>query len=124
MQVRFLGAAKCSSGKTANGCKKNKKQQLVIEERAFAECAGLRQVVFEPGSAVTEIQSNAFWRSGLESFVAPPSLKKIGALAFRDCRNLKRFELNNGIQELGWFCLWGFEITDLRLPLHIRMTRK
>ena len=45
-------------------------------------------------------------------------------MAFRECRNLKRFELNDGIQELGWFCLWRTGVTDLHLPPHIKMTRE
>lgn len=56
-----------------------------------------------------EIQSQAFHCSGLESFTAPPSLRRIGALAFGGCHNLKTFELNEGIQEVGWLCLWSLE---------------
>ena len=35
--------------------------------------------------------------SGLESFAAPPSLRKIDALAFGECRELRTFELNEDI---------------------------
>ena len=53
-----------------------------------------------------------------------PSLKKIDALAFRDCQDLKTFELNAGIQEVGWLCLLGAGTEMLNLPPHIRMTRE
>ena len=96
----------------------------MIGEAAFSDCKNLRQAVFEPGAAVEEIQQLAFYRSGLESFVVPPSLRKIGDVAFRECRNLKTFELNADIQELGLLCLWGTGIADLRLPPHTRMTRE
>lgn len=66
----------------------------------------------------------AFQHSGLESFTAPPSLRKIDALTFRNCCNLKTFELNDDIQELGWFCLLGTGIKTLNLPPHIKMTRE
>lgn len=69
----------------------------MIEERAFSDCDNLKQVIFDPGSAVTEIQPNAFYRSGLESFTAPSSVRKIDALAFRECRNLKLLEVNDDI---------------------------
>ena len=66
----------------------------------------------------------AFRYSGLESFAAPPSLRKIDTLAFEGCCNLKTFELNEGIQELGWLCFWRTGITDLHIPPHIKMTRE
>ena len=64
-QVRFLGATEngqsCehSSGNMLDGGSDNE-QRLVIGEEAFSECEDLRQVVFEPGSAVDEIQYKAF----------------------------------------------------------------
>lgn len=95
---------------------------LVIGKCAFANCECLRQIVFEPDSGLEEVLEMAFFRSGLESFVAPPSLRKVGDVAFRDCHNLKIFELNKSIQELGWFCMWKSGIERLDLPPHIRMT--
>lgn len=50
-------------------------------------------------------------------------MRRIGALAFRDCYNLKTFELSEDVQ-LCWFCLWGTGITDLRLPTNVKMTRE
>ena len=96
----------------------------MIGEEAFSDCKDLKQIVFDPGFAVEEIQQMAFQRSGLESFTAPPSLRKIDALAFRECRDLKRLELNEDIRDLGWLCLWGTGVTDMRLPPHIQMTRE
>lgn len=134
-QVRFLGTAgeephsglKPHSGRSSDNTKGTHLESehlLVIGEKAFFDCENLRQVVFEPGSAVEEIQQMAFRRSGLESFTAPPSLRKISIMAFRECDSLKRFEPNENIQELGWFCLWETGISDLYLPPHIRMTRE
>ena len=105
IQARTLGTVEkephCghSSG-TAKGGHSESKHRLVIEKEAFAHCKKLKQIVFEPGSVVEEIGYHAFFGSGLESFVAPPSLRKIGALAFGECYNLKTFELNKDIQEL------------------------
>ena len=41
-----------------------------------------------------EIGFKAFFRSGLESFTAPPSLRRIDTMVFQECHNLKKFELN------------------------------
>ena len=77
----------------------------MIGEWAFANCESLKHVIFDLSSTVTEIQPNAFYHSDLKSFTAPPSLRRIGGVAFRDCCNLKTFEFNEGIQELGGLCL-------------------
>ena len=69
----------------------------MIWEGAFADCSHLEQVVFDSDSAVTEIQYKAFCNSSLESFVAPPSLRKIGVLAFRECRSLKTFSFSSNV---------------------------
>ena len=88
----------------------------------FCYCENLEQVIFEPGSAVEEIQYQVFSHSGLKSFTAPPSLRKIGDMAFESCSALREFELNEDIQDLGWLCLLGTAVINLRLPPHIRRT--
>lgn len=45
-------------------------------------------------------------------------------MAFGECHNLETFELNEGIQELGWLCLWGTGITELRIPQQVQKTRE
>lgn len=95
----------------------------MIGEQAFANCSSLRQVVFDPGSAVTEIQCLVFWDSGLESFTVSPSLRKIGALAFRECHGLTTFELNKDV-ELGWLCLWMTGVARVRRPWRVKVVRK
>ena len=92
-RVRFLGVTEGAS----TDVKLPATLQLVIGEEAFARCGSLRQVIFDPGSAVTEIRCKAFHSSGIESFNAPPSLRKIDAVAFRECRALKIFEPNEDI---------------------------
>ena len=101
-QARFLGTAanEPHGGRSSNDAEDNhseSEQQLVIGTWAFADCKGLRQVVFEPCSVVEEIQYKAFCSSGLKSFVAPLSLRRIGTMAFGECRHLKRFKPNADI---------------------------
>ena len=55
-RVRFLGTTEG----TNTGAKLPPGRQLVIGEEALAGCEDLKQVIFDPGSTVTEIQSNAF----------------------------------------------------------------
>lgn len=103
-------------------CAKSQHVSLVIGEFAFSACENLQQIIFDNGSNVEEIQFKAFYRSGLESFVAPSSLRKIAPMAFGECHALRDFQLNEDIQELGWLCLWGTGITMLKLPSHIERT--
>lgn len=44
---------------------------------------------------------DAFCKSGIESFVAPTSLKIIRQCAFYQCKNLKHAQLNEGLKILG-----------------------
>ena len=100
------------------------KHALAIRDGAFADCDNLKQVTFGPASTLEEIWCKAFCHSGLESFAAPRSLRRIGALAFAECCALKRLELNEDIQELGWLCLWGTGVTELELPQQVQRTRE
>ena len=94
----------------------------MISRGAFSHCEDLEQVVFEPGSAPEEISEMAFKCSGIKSFVAPPSLRRIGDMAFQECKRLKDVRLNEDIRELGWLCFWGTGVADLKLPPQIEMT--
>ena len=58
----------------------------IIGEGKFAGCKSLKSVTFGENSMLEEIQPKAFYGCGLESFVAPSSLRKIGAMAFGACR--------------------------------------
>ena len=88
----------------------------VIGERTFAGYHNLKSVSFGEGSVLEEIKCRAFYGCGLESFEAPPSLKKIGDMAFGKCSSLRDFRLNEDIQELGWLCFWGTQLTDMEIP--------
>ena len=57
----------------------------VIGERLFNGCKNLRSITFGDNSVLEEIEALAFYECGLESFTAPPKLKKIGDLAFGHC---------------------------------------
>ena len=94
----------------------------VLGERVLAGRENLKHISFGEGSALEEIEPLAFYECALESFTAPPKLKKIGDLAFGHCRALKDFRLNEGIQELGFLCFWATAIEDLKIPKRLRRT--
>ena len=60
----------------------------------FANCKNLKLIIFGKESQLEEIQSKAFYNSGLKSFTAPSSLKAIGASAFCNCNNLRHVDLS------------------------------
>ena len=95
----------------------------VIGRNKFICCEHLQSVSFGENSVLEEIESKAFYKTRLRSFVAPPSLRKIGDFAFGDCGTMKRFELNEGIQEVGRYCCLNTEVEDLKIPQKTRITR-
>ena len=56
-----------------------------IADGAFQDCVSLHAIEFAPGSALQTIGASAFQNSGLQKFVAPLRLQKIGARAFFGC---------------------------------------
>lgn len=58
-------------------------------------------MTFAEGSQLRKIGNGCFVGCGLEEFVAPPSLRTIGAGAFKQCRDLKRAVLNEGLEVVG-----------------------
>lgn len=69
-----------------------------------------------------EIENEAFCGCvDLEHIIIPPSVKKIGAGAFRDCVNLKEIYFSEGLEEIGANAFAGCEkIWDLSLPMSLR----
>ena len=63
-----------------------------IEDMAFYGFKKLKNVLL--GDSLEIIGASAFEGSGLKSFTAPASLKKIRDLAFCNCENLKRVDLS------------------------------
>ena len=72
-----------------------------IHATAFKDCASLREVVFTANSHLESIGIAAFYNSGITSFNAPSSLRKVCQVAFCGCKNLRRVILNDGLQVLG-----------------------
>ena len=81
----------------------------------------MKRITFA-GDGLETIGQYAFTDSGLESFTAPSSLRKIGDKAFYGCGSLKEFKLNEGIQELGWLCFWGTQTTDTEILSRVGKT--
>ena len=63
-----------------------------IEDMAFYGFKKLKSVLLGDGLEI--IGESAFEGSGLESFTAPVSLKKIRDSAFCDCKDLKHVDLS------------------------------
>lgn len=56
-----------------------------INESAFSGCSMLYSIKFEDTPSITEIMSNAFSGTALESFTFPDSITKIGSEVFSSC---------------------------------------
>lgn len=71
-----------------------------ILSHAFRGWQNLKEVQFEPNSRVEEID-RAFEGAGLESFIAPDSLRVIGQCTFWKCKSLRYVKLNEGLTVVG-----------------------
>lgn len=88
----------------------------------FQGCRKLKLVSFGKASRLEEIGPHAFYGCGLESFAAPSSLRRIGAMAFGACSRLRDFQLNQNIREIGQMCFWMTRITKLSIPKQVMQT--
>ena len=70
-----------------------------IEESTFSACESLKSVVLP--KALEKIGIYAFYKTGLESFNSPASLREIAQGAFAECKGLKSVKLNKGLEVLG-----------------------
>lgn len=62
---------------------------LSIGERAFANCSSLTEVEFPWDGQLEDIQSYAFYNSGIsEEIMIPASVKTIGESAFGNCKKI------------------------------------
>lgn len=110
-----------------------------IGEDAFRDCSSLESVIFEntvlekisdgafwgcsalssialPDS-VTEIESNAFFETGLRNIQLPEKLTLIGGGAFCNCKNLKQVQLPPQLKELGEGAFFNCEnLAQIQLP--------
>ena len=66
----------------------------IIEAELFYGLESLKSVEFGEDSQLEKIKAWTFYNCGLESFIAPASLKKIGKNAFMDCLALKHVDLS------------------------------
>ena len=90
------------------------------EKLARKSCCGFAQLseVEFPDSLV-EIGPFAFSRSGVERFVAPPSLRIIDEKAFYGCTSLESVTLNDGLETIGDSAFEGSSISALEIPASI-----
>ena len=74
-----------------------------IGNSAFYECASLTSVIFESGSNLSTIGSDAFYKSGLTSIATPSTVTSIGERAFYQCLSMSSvsFESGSNLKTIG-----------------------
>ena len=85
-----------------------------IADSAFAQRAGLTNVVVEEG--ITTIEYNAFRGSGLTSIKFPSTVTYVGIAAFRGCSVLKTVDFNGCTAEIDAEAFIGTAIEELTIP--------
>ena len=86
----------------------------IIGENVFHENRDIKTVIIPEG--VTEIGSNAFWNTTLESVNLPSTIRKIGSGAFGDNNNLKDVTLNEGLVHIGSYAFNNVYARTIAIP--------
>ena len=91
-----------------------------LNDETFADCTALASVEFADDSRLARIGVKTFAGSGLETFVAPTTLRALGYEAFRGCAKLKTAELGAELAEIGTSCFARSGLERVGLPARIR----
>lgn len=75
----------------------------VIKRQAFYGCKGLTNLGFLKGSAIMTIEQQAFTQAGIAALLGLELVRKIGAWAFSNCKDLRTIE-GLGCEEMGEGC--------------------
>lgn len=65
-------------------------------------------------------EGNVFSYTAIESVRLPSTLKRIEAMTFSYCRNLRNVELLNGVEYIGKECFYGSGITEIMFPAMLK----
>ncbi|GMI23370.1 hypothetical protein TeGR_g146 [Tetraparma gracilis] len=76
---------------------------MEIKEQAFWGCAGLTNLSFLKGSAITTVGVAAFLQSGIITLLGMKGVRTIGSYAFQHCMDLRTIE-GLGCEEMGEGC--------------------
>ena len=92
----------------------------VIEESAFENCSGLKEIKL--GSGLTTIEYRAFKNvKGLTSIRIPDSVIEIGGGAFKNCSNLSEVILSKNLTAMSGGSFGDCDsLTEIRIPKSLR----
>lgn len=76
-----------------------------IGYEAFAGCTSLESIVFP--ASVKEIESAAFYKSGLKEVILPERLQTIADGLFYECRNLEKVVIGEHVTAVWHGAFWG-----------------
>jgi hypothetical protein len=96
----------------------------VIRENFFVECKSLSWAAFEIGSRLSELEAQAFSKSGLTSIHLPASVTVIGESCFSSCGSLVSITFESGSQ-LSQLAKWAFYesgLTSIHLPASVTVS--
>ncbi len=95
-----------------------------IMAEAFDGCAALESLTFatdlQGNSALEEVESLAFARTGLTAVSLPGSVERIGHYAYLDCEELTTAVLPSGVKEIGNYAFSGCTaLASVALPASV-----
>lgn len=91
-----------------------------IGKGAFYKCAALKNVVFLNDSQLQELPEKIFSKTVIQNITLPKGLRVIGSEAFRECKELKTVQLNEGLEVLKENCFMSTGLTLVNVPESVR----
>lgn len=91
-----------------------------IGDRAFSNCANLRDISWIPESVIS-IGESAFLATGVSNVELPESVKTLGDSCFKYCSNLNNYKFTLNITSIPKECFMGCNFTSLTIPKQIKL---
>lgn len=82
------------------------KNLAMVKDRAFFDCSGLKDFVFNRKCSVLHEGYTFFNCVNLERVVLPYNLSQVGTAVFRGCKSLKEIVFSNGFDTNGTFTIY------------------
>jgi hypothetical protein len=89
-----------------------------IGKGCFSQCTSLCEVIFEAGSSLRRIESNAFKGINVRRIIIPSSVEEIGEYCFTGCGSLCEviFETGSRLREIGDFAFDRTNVSEIEIP--------
>jgi RNase P/RNase MRP subunit POP5 len=96
---------------------------VVLKSNCFNNRQKLLWISFESNSQLTQIESNAFSDSSLQSILIPSTVEILGSRCFSDCKSLLSisFESNSRLTQIGSYAFSYSSLQSILIPSTVQL---